>query len=226
MRTRRRDAGRGVRTASEGVVDVWERACRVRRVHDAGRDSGPCRLADPESPTRKGTRATPGWGRAHQRRFRRDACVDDDANSQHAKVDTLGVGQRVRACGLSAASEIPRRRLPRAIREPSSSRELALHTSPPTPRSVRLLAHTATRGGPPVFTTMRLSALFIAFFALFALLAGAAPARADDTAEDAPASDVPDFSKMKVRELLAILADRGLEAAAAPKKGLRRHGSR
>ena len=65
---------------------------------------------------------------------------------------------------------------------------------------------------------MRLSALFIAFVALFALLAGAAPARADDTAEDAPASDVPDFSKMKVRELLTILADRGLECRGCAEK--------
>lgn len=65
---------------------------------------------------------------------------------------------------------------------------------------------------------MRLSTLFIAFVALFALLAGAAPARAEDTAEDAPASDVPDFSKMKVRELLAILEDRGLECRGCAEK--------
>ena len=65
---------------------------------------------------------------------------------------------------------------------------------------------------------MRLSTLFIAYVALFALLAGAAPARAEDTAEDAPASDVPDFSKMKVRELLAILEDRGLECRGCAEK--------
>ena len=63
---------------------------------------------------------------------------------------------------------------------------------------------------------MRLSALFIAFFALFALLAGAAPARADDTG--GCAASMFDFSKMKVRELLAILADRGLECRGCAEK--------